>query len=76
LYGHAPHHFGITNPNACSVLDLAEWLHHRQDLTVMLQQQMKFQVDKHCSECEFTVGDMVYLKVQPYVQMSLAPRSF
>jgi hypothetical protein len=36
---------------------------------------MKVQADKHRSDREFQVGDLVYLKVQPYVHMSLAPRS-
>jgi hypothetical protein len=40
------------------------------------QQRMKAQANKHRSEPEFQVGDMVYLKVQPYVQMSLAPQSY
>jgi hypothetical protein len=39
------------------------------------QQRMKVQADKHLSERELQVDDLVYLKVQPYVQMSLAPRS-
>jgi hypothetical protein len=29
LYGHAPRHFSITDLNACSILDLADWLHCR-----------------------------------------------
>lgn len=37
--------------------------------------RMKKQADKHGSEREFRVGDMVFLKLQPYVQSSLAPRS-
>jgi hypothetical protein len=36
---------------------------------------MKSQADKHRSEREFLVGDFVYHKVQPYVQIYLAPRS-
>ena len=39
------------------------------------QQRMKIQADKHRSERQFAVGDSVYLKLQPYVQSSLAPRS-
>lgn len=39
------------------------------------QQRMKIQADKHRSERQFAVGDNVYLKLQPYVQSSLAPRS-
>ena len=39
------------------------------------QQRMKTQADKSHSERQFTVGDWVYLKLQPYVQTSLAPRA-
>jgi hypothetical protein len=35
---------------------------------------MKRQVDKKRSERWFEVGDMVFLKLQPYVQSSLAPQ--
>lgn len=36
---------------------------------------MKKQADQHRSECSFSVGDLVYLKLQPYGRTSLAPRS-
>jgi hypothetical protein len=39
------------------------------------QQRMKHQADKHRVEREFLVGNWVYLKLQPYTQMSVAPRS-
>jgi hypothetical protein len=39
------------------------------------QQCMKAQADKNHSERSFSVGDAVYLRLQPYVQASLAPRS-
>lgn len=39
------------------------------------QQRMKAQADKRRSERSFNVGDSVYLKLQPYVQSSLAPRA-
>jgi hypothetical protein len=37
--------------------------------------RMKKQEDQHRSEREFAVGDWVFLKLQPYVQTSLAPRA-
>jgi len=37
--------------------------------------RMKKQADQHRSERHFNVGEMVFLKLQPYVQTSLAPRS-
>jgi hypothetical protein len=36
---------------------------------------MKHQADKRRSEREFKVGDMVYLKLQPHIQSSVASRS-
>lgn len=39
------------------------------------QQRMKHQADKQRSERQFVVGDMVYLKLQPYVQSTVAHRA-
>jgi len=36
---------------------------------------MKSQADKNRTEREFQVGDLVYLKLQPYIQTSVASRS-
>jgi hypothetical protein len=36
---------------------------------------MKHQADKGRSERSFEIGDMVYLKLQPHIQSSVAPRS-
>jgi hypothetical protein len=46
----------------------------RQHL-LQAQQRMKSQADKKRSERTFQIGEMVYLKLQPYVQASLAPRA-
>jgi hypothetical protein len=37
------------------------------------QSRMKSQADKARSEREFAVGERVYLKLQPYIQTSIAP---
>jgi hypothetical protein len=39
------------------------------------QHRMKMYADKHRSERSFNIGDMVFLKLQPYVQASLAPHA-
>jgi hypothetical protein len=42
----------------------------KENLT-MAQNCMKQQVDQHRSEISFEVGDWVFLRLQPYKQMSL-----
>jgi ribosomal protein L21E len=46
-----------------------------QQQLLRAQQRQKMQVDKHRSERSFEVGDSVYLKLQPYVQTSIATRA-
>lgn len=41
---------------------------------VKAQQRMKKYADAHHREVEFEGGDLVYLKIQPYQQKSLARR--
>jgi hypothetical protein len=45
----------------------------RQQL-LRAQQRMKAQADKHRSERTFQVNDLVYLKLQPYIQQSVEAR--
>ena len=54
-------------------------LREREDMLKMLQFQlrraqnrMKMQTDKHMTERSFHIGDMVFLKLQPYRQGSVA----
>ena len=82
LYGHPPKHFGISNDTLFHSAELEQWLTERNLLNDVLQhhlqraqQRMKSQADKHRSEHEFSVGELVYLKLQPYIQSSVAPRS-
>lgn len=82
MYGHLPRHFGLAPDSTVSSTDLSQWLDHR---TVVLesvkqqllraQQRMKSQADKHRTERSFAVGDQVFLKLQPYIQASVAPRA-
>jgi hypothetical protein len=81
LYGHPPKHFGIVPEDASFVTNLQEWLNERPTMTQAIQQNlhraqqcMKAQADKHHMEREFTVGDWVYLKLQPHVQQYVQRR--
>ena len=79
LYGHALWHFGLSAEVVGSdVPALNPWLSKRalmQDLVkqhLHAQAKMKHQFDKCRSKQEFTVGDWIFLKIQPYVRSSLA----
>jgi hypothetical protein len=80
LYGHPPRNFGI-EAASCVSTDLETWLKERSTMQSLLQQhllraqqRMKSQADKKRSERSFQVGDMVFLKLQPYIQQSVATR--
>lgn len=82
LYGHAPWVLGISPADAHPVSDLHSWLQERELMQALIKQhlhraqdRMKRQADKHRSKQVFEVGDQVFLKLQPYVQSSLAPRA-
>lgn len=82
LYGHEPRHWGIEPASVCSFPPLHDWLEERQLMEQLLQhnlnhaqQQMKLQADKKRTERTFTVGDQVFVKLQPYVQSSVARRA-
>jgi len=64
------------------VPDLEQWLKERELLSQLIKQQliraqqrMKAQADKNRTEREFEEGDSVFLKLQPYVQSSIASRN-
>jgi hypothetical protein len=42
-----------------------------KDNLTMAQNRMKQQADQNCNERSFEVGDWVFLRLQPYKQMSL-----
>lgn len=82
LYVCPPRHLGLDISAASQVPSLSEWLHERDLMHSLIQQhllraqaRMKLQTDKHHSELTFEVGDWVFLKLQPYVQSSVAARS-
>lgn len=82
LYGFPPRHLGLDIALAAPVPDLSAWLSERELMHQLVHQhllraqdRMKRQADKHRVERQFAVGDMVYLKLQPYVQSSIAARA-
>ena len=82
LYGHPPRHFGLTASTVSSQPEVEALVSERATMLASVrhhlhraQQRMKVQADKRRSERSFAVGDFVYLKLQPYVQSSLAPRA-
>lgn len=80
LYGPDPPliRFGTGVPQVASVKEdlqsrdaiLAELKHH----LTWAQEKMKAKADGKPHNVQFVVGDMVYLKLQPYQQQSLAIR--
>jgi hypothetical protein len=82
LYGHKPKHFGIQDTEVCQVQELDKWMQERELMSALIKQHlvraqltMKQQADKKCSEVSFAIGDQVFVKLQPYVQSSLAQRA-
>jgi hypothetical protein len=81
LYGRKPRPFGYLEHDQTGNRELDEWLQERarmipeiQHHLARAQQWMKAQADKNRSERQFDVGDWVYLKLQPYVQHTVARR--
>jgi hypothetical protein len=82
LYGFAPRQFGLHSATDPPIKDLTDWLHDRELMTEVIKQhlhraknRMKKHADEHRSERVFRSDDWVFLKLQPYVQSSLADRS-
>jgi hypothetical protein len=81
LYGRQPRHFGFQQTEPTGHTDLDEWLTERAAMMPVIRQhleraqrRMKHQADKKREERSFQIGDWVYLKLQPYVQVSVAQR--
>ncbi|PON75651.1 Ribonuclease H-like domain containing protein, partial [Trema orientale] len=81
LYGRDPPQLLPYDKGATVVSSLDKQLQERdtmlEDLKIQLhraQQRMKTTADKHRREIQFEVGDLVYLKLRPYRQRSLARR--
>jgi hypothetical protein len=82
LYGRQPRYFGVTATDKIASQDVQEWLQERSLIIasvrqhlLRMQQRMKAQADKHRTERTFDVGAMVFLRLQPYLQSSVARRA-
>ncbi|CAM8876911.1 unnamed protein product [Rhodiola kirilowii] len=82
LYGYPPPSVPRLKDEQPSVAVVTEFATRHAQMTRYLteslkqaQNRMKVQADKSRSEREFCVGDLVFLKFQPYKQTSLAVRS-
>lgn len=81
LYGRQPRMLGISPATVVSHVDLHSLLSQRELMTQSIrqhllraQQRMKHQADKNRMD-RFTVGDLVCLKLQPYIQSSVVVRA-
>ena len=82
VYGKEPRQLGITPDHITPMPALNAWLKERQQMQDVLRQHlvrakqiMKAQADKRRSWREFQVGDQAFLKLQPYIQTSVAHRA-
>jgi hypothetical protein len=82
LYGCQPRHLGLDISLASPVSELTEWFEDRELMQALVRQhllraqaRMKRQADKHRVDRQFSVGDLVFLKLQSYVQSSVARRA-
>jgi len=82
LYGYPPRHLGLDLSSVSAPPTVSAWIEERALMHSLLrqhllraQQRMKRQADKGRLDRSFDVGDSVFLKLQPYVQSSLAARS-
>ena len=78
LYGYHPPSITYSLRDSSKVQAVEDHMKHQQQVIQLLkdnpnlaQNRMKQQVDQHRNERNFNVGDWVFLRLQPYTQMSL-----
>lgn len=81
LYGYPPPQLAVNNAARAEDENAENWIQERMHMMTALkdnlriaQQRMKHYADKNMSERSFAVGDWVYLKLQPYRQVTMAVR--
>lgn len=81
LYGYDPLHVEFPSKDSSLVVVVADYLKHRASMLEIIkdglmkaQEHMKWYADKKRIDRNFTVGEWVYLKLQPYRPTSVALR--
>lgn len=82
VYGREPPKLVAYIPGTTKVKEVDDYLRDRDELLrklranlVTAQNRMKVQADCHRRELNFNVGDLVYIKLQPYRQTTVSSRS-
>ncbi|KAK8954559.1 hypothetical protein KSP39_PZI002898 [Platanthera zijinensis] len=83
VYGRPPPTLGSYEPGSTALPAVDHALRNRDSMLAALRENlrlaqdgMKMQTDKHRTEREFAEGDEVFLKLQPYRQLSVARRVY
>jgi hypothetical protein len=78
LYGYHPPSITYSLKDKSKVQEVEDHIEHQQEVIQLLkdnltmaQNRMKQQANQHRSERSFEVGDWLFLRLQPYKQMSL-----
>ena len=78
LYGYAPPKLKDIITNQARVASVKDHLEENQKVVQILKEnintarnRMKQQADRHRTEREFEIGDWVFVRLQPYKQLSL-----
>ncbi|KAL5714438.1 hypothetical protein ACHQM5_016402 [Ranunculus cassubicifolius] len=81
LYGYEPPHISLPAVPAVLTSSVTEFLLHRQALITVIkdsliaaQSRMQFYANRKRKDREFVVGQSVYLRLQPYRQLSMGLR--
>lgn len=81
LYGYNPNYGFFSSVLQSANVDVEQWLREHQSHSALLknhllkaQAKIKMYADQHRSARSFSVGDEVFLKLQPYVQHSVVNR--
>jgi hypothetical protein len=81
VYGKDPHMGDFAVTDKAAHLELQGWLKEREEYSAFLKQHLtraqakiKYDADKNRTPREFSVGESVFLKLQPYAQHTVVNR--